>query len=100
MGELHHRAGRDTGMTYDDNPHPMTEKGAALLGLSRRLAHHTFTEIDGLAWRGSAVEAWIRTRRDRHRIGMTETDEWCVLDDLLDDYRLHADTGTDLREEV
>ena len=49
--------------------------------------------------RGDEVEAWIRRRRDerpRAKYPMS----WHALDDLLDDYRLHADTGTPLSGEV
>lgn len=47
--------------------------------------------------RGDLVEAWIKRRRDGNDKG---TDAYDVLDNLLDDYRLHADTGTDLSESV
>lgn len=43
--------------------------------------------------RGDAVEQWLKARRDRHR---EQTDDWCHIDELLDEYRLHADTGTPL----
>lgn len=54
----------------------------------------------GAAWqplyrpqRGDAVEAWLKARRDQHR---EQTDDWFFLDELLNDYRLHADTRTPL----
>lgn len=47
--------------------------------------------------RGDDVEAWIRRFRDR--IDPTRV-SWGVVDDLLDDYRLHADTGTPLTEDA
>jgi hypothetical protein len=47
--------------------------------------------------RGDDVEAWIRRRRDEHsHHGLA----WFALDDLLDDYRLHSDTGTALAQEA
>lgn len=48
--------------------------------------------------RGSDVEAWIKRTRDEY--GSSTDDAWRVLDDLLNDYRLHADTGTALVNEV
>lgn len=42
--------------------------------------------------RGSDVEQWLRRERDRYGQDRSVT-EWRVLDDLIDDYRLHADTG-------
>lgn len=52
--------------------------------------------------RGDTVEAWIKRQRDsyhrKERYG--EADVWYALDHLLDNYRLHADTGTNLNEEV
>jgi hypothetical protein len=47
--------------------------------------------------RGGDVEAWIKQRRDEYRPSSTD---WTALDRLLDDYRLHADTGTPLSGEV
>jgi hypothetical protein len=48
--------------------------------------------------RGSDVEAWIKEARDEYpkSTGYPESPEWLALDGLLDDYRLHADTGTPL----
>ena len=43
--------------------------------------------------RGDDVETWIKRCRDEHsRLGLA----WIALDDLLDDYREKADTGTPL----
>jgi hypothetical protein len=47
--------------------------------------------------RGDQVEAWLKAHRDQRA---TKTDEWVVIDELLDDYRLHADTGTPLGQHV
>ena len=46
--------------------------------------------------RGDEVEAWIKRKRDE----FSATLAYWTLDDLLDDYRLHADTGTPLSGEV
>lgn len=48
--------------------------------------------------RGDAVERWIRQARDR-QWGISDP-SWDALNDLLDDYRDHADTGTTLDQEV
>lgn len=52
--------------------------------------------------RNSDVAAWIRSHRDRNINGykLYDTGRYDALDDLLDDYRLHADTGTPLSEEA
>jgi hypothetical protein len=47
--------------------------------------------------RGDAVERWLKTFRDQQS---PVSDEWHTADWLLDDYRLHADTGTPLDAEV
>lgn len=47
------------------------------------------------AQRGDEVAAWLKKHRDGYskpQVG------WFVLDELLEDYRLHADTGTPLGE--
>lgn len=46
--------------------------------------------------RGDDVEAWLKQKRDEHAAGSIV---WTALDDLLDDYREHADTGTPLNED-
>lgn len=57
--------------------------------------------------RGNPVEAWIKDRRDRFTHPETgtpmEIDQYSAykaLDDLLDEYRLAADTGQSLEEVV
>lgn len=40
--------------------------------------------------RGSDVEAWLKRERDQFQ---ANSNTWCALDDLLDAYRLMADTG-------
>jgi hypothetical protein len=52
--------------------------------------------MDGLAERGDEVAAWLKRQRDSH----PRNDVWHALDWVLDDYRLHADTGTPLSENV
>jgi len=47
--------------------------------------------------RSSDVEAWLKAQRDRFDVGGLC---WHALNDLLDDYRDHADTGTPLTAEV
>lgn len=44
--------------------------------------------------RGDHVEAWLKQQRDEHRD--TGRGVWSTLDQLLDTYRLHADTRTPL----
>lgn len=48
--------------------------------------------------RGDPFEAWLKEQRDDHRDA--DRGQWTVLDNLLDRYRLHADTGTPLGEHV
>lgn len=50
--------------------------------------------------RGDAVEAWLKTQRDTHSDRYGVTPAYFILDDLLDQYRLHADTATPLTEHV
>lgn len=47
--------------------------------------------------RGSDVEAWIKARRDERDI---DPDAKTALDNLLDEYRLCADTGRSLTEKM
>lgn len=47
--------------------------------------------------RGDQFEAWLKAQRDEFARGDSP---WPVLDYLLDNYRLHADTGTPLDEHV
>lgn len=44
--------------------------------------------------RGDAVEAWLRAHRDSY--DRDHDRQWPAIDEMLDDYRLHADTGTPL----
>jgi hypothetical protein len=55
------------------------------------------SEIPGpqYAYRGSSTEAYIKAERDSWGKD-TDREGWIALDNLLDDYRLRADTGTKL----
>lgn len=68
----------------------------------RRVADETAaTEIAHQPRRGDQVEAWLKAQRDdwaSDRADVPAT--YDALDDLLDLYRLHADTGTPLGEHV
>lgn len=51
--------------------------------------------------RGDQVEAWIKDRRDKQGPFRYEDNEaWGALDNLLDEYRLAADTGRSLENMV
>lgn len=50
--------------------------------------------------RGDAVATWLKEQRDAHLDGYGKPPEWHTLDRLLDLYRLHADTGTPLGQDV
>ncbi|GHC36782.1 MULTISPECIES: hypothetical protein [Streptomyces rochei group] len=47
--------------------------------------------------RGDAFEAWLKAQRDAC---FGHASSWAAVDGLLDQYRLHADTGTPLGEHV
>lgn len=55
-------------------------------------------DAPALPRRGDAVEAWLKACRDDH--SRDHDTQWDVIDQLLDTYRLHADTGTPLDEHV
>lgn len=44
--------------------------------------------------RGDQVETWLKAQRDEYEVESSE--QWKALNELLDTYRLHADTGTPL----
>lgn len=50
------------------------------------------------AKRGDEVEKWLKRQRDLYAEGRSYDERaywaWTTLDNALDDYRLHADTGT------
>lgn len=58
----------------------------------------TKPQLGHVPCRGSVVAEWIKRRRDEYSRGRNPG--WDVLDDLLEDYRLHADTGVPLDQEV
>lgn len=43
--------------------------------------------------RNDQVAIWLKNRRDEEK-----TNKWEAIDDLLDIYRLHSDTGTALND--
>lgn len=55
-------------------------------------------EPDHQPIRGDAVEAWIKYWRDGYA-GFKDS-VYVTLDDMLDDYRLAADTGQTLRQVI
>lgn len=54
-------------------------------------------------YRGDDVEVWIRRERDKYKdfryYDICANASYFALDNLLDDYRLHADTGVPLLSE-
>lgn len=52
--------------------------------------------------RGDDIEAWIKQWRDRYDPNGSDRhiDAWIAADDMLDDYRLHADTGMPIDQAV
>lgn len=50
--------------------------------------------------RGDDVDEWVKRNRDFYRATNVNVDGYTVLDNLLNDYRLHADTGMPLSEEA
>jgi hypothetical protein len=64
-------------------------------------AARTTTPAVPLPRRGDHIEAWLKAQRDEYGwLGTNDQVRWNVLDQALDDYRLHADTGTPLHEHV
>lgn len=50
--------------------------------------------------RGDDVETWLKRERDKHVDNDgNELPYYWPIDDLLDDYRLHSDTGVPLLSE-
>lgn len=54
--------------------------------------------VDHVPHRGSNVEAWLKRYRDQ--FSRSNGSVWNIIDDLLDNYREHGDTGTPLSEDV
>jgi hypothetical protein len=76
---------------------------ATVAGALRKAGH-----LNGQARRDDAVATWLKGKRDEYRQagawGPAEAAHnrtgYTILDGLLDEYRLHADTGTPLDQEV
>jgi hypothetical protein len=52
---------------------------------------------------GDPVEKWLKVTRDQYRKSTGEfsrSQAWCVLDNLLDEYRRHAAAAVPLDQEV
>jgi hypothetical protein len=88
---LHDSLAAETDLSGPDD---LITKGSA----ARRIA----TALDG--WtaperprRGDAFEQWLKAQRD---LCFDYATTWSAVDGLLDQYRLHADTGTPLSEHV
>lgn len=63
----------------------------------RRLAAET-PGPETQARRGDGFEQWLKAQRDEYEV--RSSPQWATLDEVLDTYRLHADTGTPLGEHV
>ncbi len=78
------------------------EVAEALADSAIRWAGEHFTGVH-VPRRDDAVAAWLKAHRDEGDPGSGDEGEmraYEVTDDLLDDYRLHADTGTPLHQHV
>lgn len=53
---------------------------------------------DPIPRRGDQFEQWLKAQRDEYE--QTTSAQWRALDEVLDTYRLHADTGTPLDQHV
>jgi hypothetical protein len=80
---------------YGDAPIPAAEVLGAL-GLDKD-ANTVESLVKHRAARGDEVEAWLKAQRGLY---MKDSAGWLAVDDLLDVYRLHADTGRTLDEHV
>ena len=74
----------------DDN---LVEHVADEMDVNRRLAVRAIKALDGVPWRGSVIEAWIKRARDQYP---PDDGYYTALDILLDEYREAADTGIHL----
>jgi hypothetical protein len=52
--------------------------------------------------RGDAIDQWLKARRDSIHPNASAGDQaaWWALDDAINDYRDHADTGVPLGQEI
>lgn len=65
-----------------------------------RLAYELgLTRAEQTPHRGGTVEAWLKSNREAYRTEQG-ANVWYAIDDLLNDLREHADTGTPLTESV
>jgi hypothetical protein len=62
--------------------------------------HHRYPQPEPVHMprRGDAVEQWLKGRRDEFSEAVDT--QWDTIDDLLNDYRLHAATRTPLDQAV
>ncbi|MGX1254127.1 hypothetical protein RKD48_006638 [Streptomyces ambofaciens] len=81
------------GLGTDESWDAIHERVAGL----RRVADETAT-TETQARRGDQFEAWLKAQRDEYEV--ESGPQWRALDEVLDTYRLHADTGTPLGEHV
>jgi len=63
-------------------------------GLRRVAGGEQHTNTQTLPARGDQVEQWLKGQRDEYEV--RSSPRWGALDEVLDTYRLHADTGTPL----
>lgn len=80
---------------YGDQAIPAAEVLAAL-GLDRD-ANTVESLVKHRPARGDEFEAWLKAQRELY---LDDSTGWNIVDDLLDTYRLHADTGTPLDDHV
>src|SRR5690606_2644464 len=87
------RQAKADGVLEPDKYRPCRDASAQL----RRMADETATETPE-PHRGDAFEQWLKARRDEW--APEGCQPWQILDQTLEEYRLHADTGTPLGEHV
>lgn len=66
--------------------------------MERRMAVEAQQQTEMQPRRGDQSEAWLKTQRDEYEV--ESSPQWAALDEVLDTYRLHADTGTPLSGHV
>lgn len=88
----------DPAVPVSDVPVPERSEGVALDPVAGETSPVTGEPPLILPRRGDHVAAWIKAARDdlANDGGDTRPPQWHALDELLDDYWLHADTGTPL----
>lgn len=75
---------------------PVQSEDAAVIHRAARIIE-LLEDHGHVPHREDAVATWIKRKRDGWERG---DNEWRLIDWLLDDYRLHADTGAPLSEDV